>query len=99
MTSPDKSEKPLLHPFDRLIRLRYRLGMLFVATTVLSIVLWLASFAAGRAVLRPIGGCVAVCGTFYLLVAVFTWIFGTPGERQQRSRKAPNESTDDREGL
>jgi hypothetical protein len=72
----------LMNPFDTRFRLRYGLRTVFFVTTVSCIILALASFEAGRLILGLGLLFIAPIGLLYLLVAVASWILGTPGERQ-----------------
>jgi hypothetical protein len=75
----------LMNPFGANFRLRYGLKSVFFVTTVSCIILALASFEAGRLILRMSLLFIAPIGLLYTLVAVASWFLGTPGERQRRN--------------
>jgi hypothetical protein len=76
----------LLNPFETNFRLRYGLKTLFFATTVLCVLLGLASLEAGPLFLGLCLVFVGPIGLLYILVAAFSWTFGTLGERQRRNQ-------------
>ena len=73
-----------INPFETSFRLRFGLRTVFFVITVLSVLMTLASFEAGRVFLGLSLVFVGSIGLLYALVAVFSWICGTPGERQRR---------------
>ena len=74
----------LINPFENRFRLRFGLRTVFFVTTVLCIFLALLSFEGGRLFLGLSLLFVGPIGLLYALVVVFSWLFGTPGERQRR---------------
>jgi hypothetical protein len=75
-------------------RFQFRLRSLFVLTTVVAVLAWLASFETVRlflAILFSLAGmCFGFFGILYVILYIATFIFGTPGERQRRDRLKSN---------
>jgi hypothetical protein len=90
-----KSPSGPIHPFDRIFRLRYRLATLFFLTTLFCFLFLMATYDSGRDALLSLVIFVAFPATLYLLVAIFSWIVGTVGERQKTSETAHVGSTND----
>jgi hypothetical protein len=74
-------------PFET--RIQFRLKSLFIVTTVVAAFAWLATFDVGRALVITVLCVAAFVGFEFFVLALLTWILGTPGERQRRSGAFP----------
>jgi hypothetical protein len=86
------SQREAQHPFNRILPFRYRLKSLFSLVTLICVAFWLATFEAGRLALAIVAVFVVALGGPYLLIAAFSWVLGTPGERQLRRRNLEQDS-------
>ena len=68
------------------MQFRYSIATLLYATVVVSFFLWIVTVEGGPLLLAVIGffGCIVLglCG----LIWVFSYLMGTPGERQHKSK-------------
>lgn len=71
------------HPFEK--QIRFRLGSLFVLTTVVAGITWFASTKIGGPIVLTAAMLFACVAVPYFMFAVVSYILGTPGERQRRS--------------